>query len=112
MVWAAFGALTCKKCRKGGDRFSGGGRLSHWIVYDIFIFAAAVAFVCYAIATEQILDGADLGAGDLELALNRKQTPDGSDYRFRQFAYWAKTLYGLLSLPFIVFMVPVSHRTD
>ena len=106
LVWSAFAMLGCKKCRKGGDRMVGGGKLSNWIVYDMFCFCVAVGFVGYAISTEHILDGTDLGADDLTLAINRKQTPDGSDYRFRQFAYWAKVLYGLLSMPFIIFMVP------
>lgn len=106
LVWGAFAMLGCKKCRKGGDRMQGGGKLSSWIVYDMFCFCVAVGFVWYAIVTEGILDETDLGADDLTLAINRKQTPDGSDYRFRQFAYWAKVLYGLLSMPFIIFMVP------
>ena len=106
LVWAAFAMLTCKKCRKGGDRFSGGGRLSHWIAYDMLCMAVAVGTVLYAVNTADLLEGTSLGAEDLAMAVNRKQTPDGSDYRFRQFAYWSKVLYGLLSLPFIIFMVP------
>eukprot|EP01044_Picomonas_judraskeda_P012633 COSAG03_NODE_1829_length_3462_cov_17.521855_3_plen_236_part_00 len=52
LVWAAFSMLTCKKCRKGGDRFSGGGRLSHWVAYDILCMAFAVGvvgmFACFS----------------------------------------------------------------
>jgi hypothetical protein len=106
LVWAAFAELTCKKCRQGGDRFSGGGRLSHWILYDMLCMTVAVGVVVYAVTTADLLEGTSLGAEDLAMAINRKQTPDGSDYRFRQFAYWSKVLYGLLSLPFIIFMVP------
>ena len=107
LVWSAFFVLKC--CRRK-DPFSGGGRLARWVGYDVFCFSICIGIISYAIATQDVLEGTDLQMRDFhkatEMLVDHSLTPDGADYRLRQMLYWCQALYGVLSLPFVVFMAP------
>jgi len=113
-IWIAFSLLPYSK-KKGGTvilrpdqtqeeedfepcccgtmkRYQGrGGRLRHFVYYDTITFFLVLAFVAAAafLFHTSVLD-------------------EGfSQWQFKADLYWAKTIYGLLSIPFVVFRLPI-----
>ncbi len=84
LVWTTFVLLKCKgKDVKTGE--SAGGKLVSWLLYDLVIFA-----VCAGMVLVTYLDV-------------------GMDYETHEMLFWCKGLYGVLSFPFIVFMMPLVN---
>jgi len=112
LAWLAFALLPYSR-RKGGSqlraedeeaadedddlldrdrpqeyRSDAGGYLPRLMFYDLAIFSGIAAWVCYYGSRPGALAGHDF------------------HWQFRATLYWTKTTYGLLSLPFLAFVVP------
>lgn len=81
-------ASACCCCTVSAER---GGRLRNWLTFDTVIFVLASSLVGGAVAVK--------GAAVLE-----------ADWKFRQALYWGKVLYGLLSVPYLLFALPLAKR--
>jgi len=68
-----------------------GGRLAFWLIYDTIIFIIVLALIA------------------LSTFLRNKQLQAGiySANALKTDLFWAKTLYGLFSFPFLIFLVPL-----
>jgi len=113
VVWAAFLLLPCSREKgratpetlarsaeeleeiQGASECCGtkmykgrGGRLRRFLVLDLVVFCVCAALVL----ARYFITGTD--------------TPRGA-LRFAETLYWAKALYGLVSLPFMFFLIPV-----
>ncbi len=78
----------CCCCMVSTER---GGRLRNWLVFDTLIFVLACGLVGAAVAVK--------GGAVLE-----------ADWKFRQTLYWGKVLYGMLSVPYLLFSLPLAKR--
>lgn len=107
LTWFAFALLPYSK-RKGGSqhhaedeavltedpgavaefREDAGGYLTRLVFWDMLVFAAIAAWVTFYGTRAGALAG------------------DEFHWQFRATLYWTKTTYGLLSLPFLLFVVP------
>ena len=86
LVWLS---VLLLKCRRGQDPHAG-GKLVSWLLYDLLCFA----FCAYLVADAVSSTGSGLAPGEV-------------DPKVSEMMFWAKALYGVLSLPFIVFMMPL-----
>lgn len=82
------GSSRCCCCMVSTER---GGRLRNWLVFDTVIFVLACGLVGAAVAVK--------GGAVLE-----------ADWKFRQALYWGKVLYGMLSVPYLLFSLPLAKR--
>ena len=82
--------VRCLECLHRGGDYSRGGRLWPWMLYDLRCAAACAACVFVSLKWH--------GFG----------TPrfKEEEWQFRATLWWCKTAYGLLSLPFVVFLLP------
>lgn len=73
-----------------------GGRLRHWVWYDtvIFVIAVAIMVVPMYVGPTKVSEG----------------NPLRDNWRFRATLYYCKIFYGLFSLPFVIFSLPLCTR--
>jgi|EP01046_Picozoa_sp_COSAG06_P032061 hypothetical protein len=82
LVWITFVVLKCRaRDIKTGEH--AGGKLTSWLFYDLIIFAFCSGMVW---------------ASYLKV---------GMDYETKEMLFWCKGLYGVLSFPFVVYMLPL-----
>ena len=114
LVWTAFAFLPFSE-RKGAARFKRvrdsdddtvpsccglrrhpgrGAHLLKWLLYDLFVFLASGALLVLALVTER----SDVDENGL----------DSESHETRQTYYWMRVTYGLLSVPWIFFKVPLA----
>ena len=117
LVWLAFAQLPYS-VKKGGVTFADGtgddshlaepgccgrtkypgrgGRLRRWVLYDLIVFILVLGAL-----------GALCFVG--EVPITKWGTPEWAEYEwiFKANIYWVKTLYGILSAPFILFKLPL-----
>ena len=87
LAWSSFWMLSSRQAEQAAaddTHQRSGGMLARWIRYDILIFLVCGGIVCYQFATKDI-----------------------DDPLLWQTVFWAKALYGILSLPFLIFMLPL-----
>lgn len=96
----------------GVRRYKGrGGRLAQLFIYDLFCFIvlSAVAIAAFAGRPEETIsvlgDLSLLGVAPEDIAGIGVSEPDR---RLTEVLYWARTVYGLVALPFMIFLMPVA----
>ncbi|KNC55753.1 uncharacterized protein AMSG_11150 [Thecamonas trahens ATCC 50062] len=83
----------------GKPRYAGrGGRLRAFVILDAFVF-----LVCFSVIVWAALDDHDRRTSIAAEGLS-------SNWRLKSTIYWTKTLYGLLSVHFLIFKVPILGR--
>ncbi|KAJ1620242.1 hypothetical protein T492DRAFT_1079185 [Pavlovales sp. CCMP2436] len=92
----------------GFKRYRGrGGRLPQLFIYDLFCFLLIAAMSLAAYATDGTAKSISL-FGDLELVGADPAELQDADRRFAEQLYWCRTLYGVLALPFMLFLFPLA----
>lgn len=96
----------------GVRRYKGrGGRLAQLFLYDLFCFIALalLGVSAYALDTTNSISS----FGDLSMLGVSQETIESwggtrENRRLAEQLYWARTLYGVLALPFMIFMLPIA----
>ena len=92
------GRKGCCGCKVFKGR---GGKLAHWLCYDMFFAAAAVCAVVWAFTTYGEHPNVQNGTADAIATLHPKVA---------QVVFCAKVIYGLSMVPFAMFMLPVLSK--
>jgi hypothetical protein len=83
-------------------------RMLWFLVYDLIVFSICLGLTAWAIFDNLVADNQRVSFNDVKVLFTNP------NWRFAATLYWVKALYGLLSFPFLLLVVPgvgavVSH---